>query len=178
MTDRWASSRGADPSREGTAGESLMEEDVTGVHILDRLLVSGEGGKAPVSNVKDLLEMVGISCDKKGGTGSTDTDPDLTSGKEGDQVKMGPRARMGSLPNTHPGEGGATSESIFEGIVPGLVMVGEDPAGRETGERSDKNRKFMRKVGETSGTVGNLAIAVAEESVGPFPVVRVGYSGI
>ena len=80
MADRWASSRDRDPNREGTAGEGLMEEDVTGVYLLDRLLVSGEGGEAPVSNVKDLLEMVGISCDKKGGTGSTDTDPDLASG--------------------------------------------------------------------------------------------------
>jgi hypothetical protein len=37
-----------------------MEEDVTGVHILDRLLVSGESGEAPVSNVDDLLEMGSI----------------------------------------------------------------------------------------------------------------------
>jgi hypothetical protein len=59
-TDRWASSRGPDPSREGTAGESLMEEDVTGVHILDRLLVSRESGEAPVSNVDDLLEIGSI----------------------------------------------------------------------------------------------------------------------
>jgi hypothetical protein len=175
VTDRWASSRGRDPSREGTAGESLMEEDVTGVHILDRLLVSGESGEAPVSNVDDLLEMGSIGYDKKGGTGSTDTDPDLASGEEGDQVRVGPRARVGSLADTHPGERGATSESIFESIVPGLVMVGKDPAGRETGERSDKNRKFTRKVGETSGTDCNLAIAVAKESVGPFPIVRVGY---
>ena len=80
VADRWASPRDGDPDRERAAREGLVEGNMTGVDLLDRLLVSGEGGEAPVSNVKDLLEMVGIICDRKGGTGSTDTDPNLASG--------------------------------------------------------------------------------------------------
>jgi hypothetical protein len=80
VADRWASPRGGNPDREGATREGLVEGNMTGVDLLDRLLVSGEGGETPVSNVEDLLEVVGIICDRKGGTGSTNTDPNLASG--------------------------------------------------------------------------------------------------
>ena len=134
MTDRWASSRGPDPKREGTARESLMEGDVTGVHVLDRLLVSRESGKAPISDIDDLLEIGRIAKHEKRGTGSPDTDPDLTGGEEGDQVRVGPGTRVGCLANTHSGERGATPESIFESKVSEMVVARKDPSGRETRE--------------------------------------------
>ena len=134
VTDRWASSRGPNPKREGTAREGLMEGDVTGVHVLDRLLVSRESGKAPISNTDDLLEIGSIGKNEKRGTGSPDTDPDLAGGEEGNQVRVGPGTRVGCLANTHSGERGATPESIFESKVPDMVVVRKDPSGRETGE--------------------------------------------
>jgi hypothetical protein len=152
-----------------------MEGDVTGVHVLDRLLVSRESGKAPISDIDDLLEIGRIGKNEKRGTGSPDTDPDLTGWEEGDQVGVGPGARVGSLTDTHSGERGATPESIFESKVPDMVVVRKDPSGRETGEWRDKNRKFARKTGEASGTDSDLAIAVDKKSVGPFPVVGMAY---
>jgi len=80
VADRWASPRGGSPDREGATREGLVEGDMTGMDLLDRLLISGEGCETPVSNVKDLLEVVGVICDRKGGTGSTNTDPNLASG--------------------------------------------------------------------------------------------------
>ena len=132
MTDRWASSRGPNPKREGTAREGLMEGDVTGVHVLDRLLVSRESGKAPIPDIGDLLEIRGIGADEARRTGSPDTDPDLAGRKEGDQVRVGPGTRVGCLANTYAGERGAPPESIFERKVAEVVVVRKDPPGRET----------------------------------------------
>ena len=84
---------------------------------------------------------------------------------------MVPRAGVCSLPNTHPSGRGASSEAIFDTIVPSLVVVGEDPAGRETGERCDEDREFAREVREANGTGGNFAIAIGKTSMSPFPVV-------
>jgi hypothetical protein len=134
VTDRWASSRGPNPKREGTAREGLMEGDVTGVHVLDRLLVSRESGKAPIPDIGDLLEIRRIGADETRRTGSPDTDPDLAGGEEGDQVRVGPGTRVGCLANTHSGERGATPESIFESKVSEMVVVRKDPSGRETRE--------------------------------------------
>jgi len=132
VTDRWASSRGPNPKREGTAREGLMEGDATGVHVLDRLLVSRESGKAPIPDIGDLLEIRRIGADETRRAGSPDTDPDLAGRKEGDQVRVGPGPRVGCLANTHSGERGATPESIFESKVSEMVVVRKDPSGRET----------------------------------------------
>jgi hypothetical protein len=139
--------------------------------LLDRLLITGEGSETPVSNIEDLLEVVGVICDREGGTGSTDIDPDLAGRKEGKHIEMDPRARVCSLPNTYTGGRGASSETIFNTIVPSLVVVGEDPAGRETGERCDEDREYAREVREANGTGGNFAIAIGKTSMSPFPVV-------
>ena len=81
---------------------------------------------------------------------------------------MVPRAGVCSLPDTHPSGRGASPETIFRSIVPSLVMVGEDPAGREARERCNEDREFAR---EANSTGSNFTIAIAEKSMSPFPVV-------
>ena len=53
---------------------------MTSMDLLDRLLITGEGSETPVSNVEYLLEVVGVICDREGGAGSTDIDPNLAGG--------------------------------------------------------------------------------------------------
>jgi cyclophilin family peptidyl-prolyl cis-trans isomerase len=84
---------------------------------------------------------------------------------------MVPRAGVCSLPDTHPSGRGASPETIFRNIVPSLVMVGEDPAGREARERCNEDREFAREIREANSTGGNFTIAIAEKSMSPFPVV-------
>ena len=130
MTDRWTSSRGPKPEGKGTARESLVEGNMAGVHVIDRLLVSRESDKAPVPDISDLLEIGRVGTDETRRTGSPDTDPHLTGGKEGDQVGVGLGTRMGGFANAHPGKLGAP-KSIFEREVAEVVVVGEDPSGRK-----------------------------------------------
>jgi hypothetical protein len=109
-----------------------VERDMAGVHVIDRLLVSRESGKAPVPDIGDLLEIGRVGTDEARRTGSPDTDPDLAGGKEGDQVRVGLGARVGCLANAYAGELGAPPESIFERKVAEVVVVRKDPPGRET----------------------------------------------
>ena len=87
---------------------------------------------------------------------------------------MIPRAGVCSLPDTHPSGRGASPETIFRNTVPSLVMVGEDPAGREARERCNEDREFAREIREANGTGGNFTIAIAKKSMSPFPVVGLG----
>ena len=87
---------------------------------------------------------------------------------------MGDRARKGSLTNSHRNERGSSSKTVFDTIVPGLVMVGKDPAGREARKRNDKNREFAREVGASTVADGNFARALRKAGMGPFPVVGMG----
>ena len=57
VTSRWTSSRDPKPKRKGTARDSLMEDNMAGVDVILRLLVSRESGKSPVPDVSDLLEI-------------------------------------------------------------------------------------------------------------------------
>ena len=147
---------------------------MTIMDVLGRLLIARESSVALVSSVEYMLEAVGVVCNGEGGAGSTDIDPDLAGRKEGRHIEMDPRARVCSLPNTHTGGGGASSEAIFDTIVPSLVVVGEDPAGREARERSDEDREFAREVREATVAGGNFAIAIGKTSMSPFPVVGMG----
>ena len=92
--------------------------------VLDRLLIAGESGIAPVSSVEYMLEAVGVVCNGEGGAGSTDVDPDLIGTRGGRHIAMDPRARMCSLADSHPNGRGSSSKTIFDTIVPSLVMVG------------------------------------------------------
>ena len=92
--------------------------------VVDRLLIAGESGIAPVSSVEYMLEAVGVVCNGEGGAGSTDVDPNLIGAKGGRHIAMDHRARMSSLADSHPNGRGSSSKTIFDTIVPSLVMVG------------------------------------------------------
>ena len=112
---------------------------MTIMDVLDRLLIARESGIAPVSSVEYMLEAVDVVCNDEGEAGSTNVGPSLKGAKGGRHIAMDDRARVSSLADSHRNERGSSSKTVFDTIVPGLVMVGKDPAGREARKRNDKN---------------------------------------